>query len=50
MKNGKTPTLRQKKAIAWAKGDATKWLVVKACDGQLQIVHRDTGKVETIPA
>jgi len=50
MKSGKNPTLRQKKAIAWAKGDPDKWLVVKALDGTLQIVHRETGKVDIIPA
>lgn len=49
MKNGKRPTVRQRKAIQFAKGDSDKWLVVKVLDGQLEIVHRETGKIDRIP-
>ena len=41
--SGKNPTRRQKAAIKQAGLDPTNWLVRKNPDGELFLVHRNTG-------
>lgn len=47
---GLKPTRRQKLAIVAAKLNPDNWLIVKQPAGKLEIVHRKSGKVRTIPA
>lgn len=48
MKNGKNPTLRQKKRIASYKLNPNNWLVVKDCKDVFSLVNRNSGKVKNI--
>ena len=48
MKHGKRPTVRQKKFLKSMRRNPDNWLVVKDNNEQMVIVHRDTGKVQTI--
>lgn len=43
MKQGKKPTRKQKEAIKAANLNPNNWLVYKNLNGELHIVHRDTG-------
>lgn len=43
MKNGKRPTLRQRKAIEKAGLDPFVWLITKNPPGELYLQHRLTG-------
>ena len=44
MKNGKRPTLKQRKAIEKAGLNPANWLVTKAPVGMLHLQHRHTGE------
>ncbi|WP_176471822.1 DUF6906 family protein [Shouchella clausii] len=44
MKNGKKPTLAQKKLMKEAGKSPNKWFVVKALPDELHVVHRETGR------
>lgn len=44
MKNGKRPTLKQRKAIAKAGLDPANWLVTKNLLDALHLEHRHTGQ------
>jgi hypothetical protein len=48
MKNGKRPTLNQKKLIKAAGLNPADWLVVKNLSDRLHVVHRDTGNERSI--
>ena len=48
MKNGKRPTVAQKKEIASWRLNPDNWLVVKNIPTELVIVHRLSGKQRTI--
>jgi hypothetical protein len=48
MKNGKRPTLNQKKIIDAARLNPADWLIVKNLPHQLHIIHRDTGNARVI--
>ncbi|AIC95411.1 DUF6906 family protein [Shouchella lehensis] len=48
MKSGKRPTLKQKQAMLASGKSPNKWLVVKSLEDELHIVHRETGREETI--
>lgn len=48
MKNGKRPTLKQKQSMLSAGKSPKNWLVVKSLEDDLHIVHRETGREETI--
>jgi hypothetical protein len=48
MKNGKSPTKRQKITIAQAGLDASMWLVSKAEAHVLTLVHRYTNNVKQV--
>lgn len=46
---GKRPTRRQKLAINWAGLNPRHWLVIKSLPDELEIKHRETGMIKTIP-
>lgn len=48
MKHGKRPTVAQKQIISSAGLNPDNWLVVKNTTFCLEIVHRKTGKRETL--
>lgn len=48
MKNGKTPTRRQKEEIKAAGLNPENWLIFKKTHDTLQLVHRETGTTKTI--
>ena len=50
MKNGKKPTIAQKKAMTHAGLDSTRWLVVRVLSKTrtLEIVHRRTRELKII--
>ena len=48
MKHGKNPTKAQKRIIAYYKLDPADWMVSKATDKQLCLVHRYTDKIRWI--
>lgn len=48
MKNGKNPTLKQKKAIRAAGFEPNDWLIFKAEAHRLHIVHRTSGRTAII--
>jgi hypothetical protein len=48
MKNGKNPTVRQKKLIAQQQLNYEDWLVVKDTSTEMVVVRRDTGALRTI--
>ena len=48
MKNGKRPTVKQKKLITQQKLNYNNWLVVKDTSTEMVIVHRESGKTRTI--
>lgn len=48
MKNGKKPTLNQKKMIISRKLNIEKWLVVKDITEFIEIVNRDSGKLRRL--
>jgi hypothetical protein len=50
MKSGKKPTRNQRKAILASGLSHTNWLVFKAIEGNLHLVHRETGTTKIIPA
>lgn len=50
MKHGLKPTKRQKIAMKAVGLNFNNWLVYKAIDSQLHIVHRETGRTKIIPA
>ncbi|WP_415481298.1 DUF6906 family protein [Bacillus infantis] len=50
MKNGKRPTRNQSKALISVGLSPTKWLVFKAIEGELHLVHRETGRTKIVPA
>lgn len=43
MKNGKRPTLKQKIVIRERGLNPKNWLVTKNANGELHLVHRETG-------
>ncbi len=49
MKNGKRPTLKQKKAMSACGKSPDKWLVAKVINDELHLVHRETGRYDKIP-
>ena len=50
MRNGKRPTRAQKIAIQNARLNPDNWLVVRQkTDGELTLLHRDTGRVRIVP-
>lgn len=49
MKHGKNPTKAQKQIIAYYKLDPADWLVSKATDKELCLVHRYTDKIRWVP-
>lgn len=48
MKNGKRPTVAQKKFITAHGLDCNEWLVAKDTPHMMVIVHRESGKVEVL--
>lgn len=48
MKNGKNPTVRQKKLMTQEHLNYESWLVVKDTPTEMQIIHRNTGEIRTI--
>lgn len=50
MKHGLRPTRRQRLSIQAAGLNFENWLVVENRNGQLLLVHRETGQTKTIPA
>ncbi|WP_408634997.1 DUF6906 family protein [Paenibacillus phocaensis] len=48
MKNGKNPTRRQKIIIREAGFNPDNWLVFKALDDRLELVHRFTNTTKTL--
>ncbi|MNP84498.1 hypothetical protein D3C76_1838350 [compost metagenome] len=48
MKQGKNPTRRQKIAIKDAGFDPDNWLVSKALDDRLELIHRYAGTTKII--
>jgi hypothetical protein len=50
MKQGKRPTRNQSKALLSVGLSPTKWLVFKAIEAELHLVHRETGRTKIIPA
>ena len=48
MKNGKNPTVRQKKLMAEWHLNYENWLVVKDTSTEMVIIHRATGRTRTI--
>lgn len=48
MKNGKRPTVKQKKLMTQWHLNYDNWLVVKDTSTEMVIVHRDTGRTRTI--
>lgn len=48
MKNGKRPTVAQKKFITAHGLNCDEWLVAKDTPQMMLIVHRETGKVEVL--
>ncbi|WP_201452234.1 DUF6906 family protein [Paenibacillus sp. USDA918EY] len=48
MKNGKNPTLKQKKAIQAAGLNQENWLVYKAEPDRLHLVHRNLNRTKII--
>lgn len=48
MKQGKNPTVRQKKRIARMGLEPENWLVVKDTPEEMVIVHRFSGQVRTM--
>ena len=48
LKNGKRPTVRQKKLMTQWHLNCDNWLVVKDTSTEMVIVHRDTGRTRTI--
>ncbi|WP_430199517.1 DUF6906 family protein [Paenibacillus lautus] len=50
MKNGKNPTLKQKKLIEDAGLDPRDWLVTKVKPWLLHLVNRDDGSIKVINA
>lgn len=49
MKNGKKPNLRQKKLMTQWHLNYENWFVVKDTPTEMEIVHRNTGQIRTIP-
>ena len=49
MKNGKRPTLRQKKLIQAVGWNPQNWLVSKHTPKEMHLVHRNTGTRKVIP-
>lgn len=50
MKNGKKPTLNDKKHIASCRLQPANWLISKKMMGEWLIIHRVSGKTRIIPA
>jgi hypothetical protein len=50
MKNGKAPNKRQKLAMKSVGLNYDHWLIYKAIDDKLHLVHRETGTTKIIPA
>jgi hypothetical protein len=50
MKKGLKPTKRQKIAMKEAGLNHENWLVYKNIEGNLHLVHRETGTTKVIPA
>ncbi len=48
MKNGKRPTLAQKKRMSKRNLNYENWLVVKDTSTEMVIVHRDTNRTRVI--
>lgn len=48
MKQGKKPTRKQKEAMEFCGLSPDKWLVSKANNGELLLVHRETGTTKLI--
>lgn len=48
MKNGKRPTVKQKKLMTSNKLNYNDYLVVKDTSTEMVVVHRDTGRIRTI--
>lgn len=48
MKNGKNPTVRQKKLLTQWHLNYENWLIVKDTPTEMEIVHRNTGQRRTI--
>lgn len=48
MKNGKRPTLKQKKMLKLSRLNPENWLVVKNEPEKITIMHRHTGKTRTL--
>ncbi|WP_169871121.1 DUF6906 family protein [Shouchella patagoniensis] len=44
MKNGKKGTLAQKKLMKEAGKSPDKWLITKALNDELHVIHRETGR------
>lgn len=49
LKNGKRPTVRQKKLMTQWYLNCDNWLVVKDTTEYMTVVHRDTGSIREIP-
>lgn len=49
MKNGKNPTVKQKKFIKDSGFNPENWLIVKNLDDQMLLIHRFTNTTKTIP-
>ena len=49
MKHGKNPTKAQKLIISYYRLDPADWLVSKATDKELCLVHRYTDKIRWVP-
>ena len=47
MKNGKRPTLKQKRMISEKGLNVENWLVVKHTPDMMEIMHKHTGKTRT---
>lgn len=50
MKHGLKPTKRQKQSIKEFGLNPDNWLIFKAIEGNLHLVHRETGTTKIIPA
>ncbi|EFV78985.1 hypothetical protein HMPREF1013_00869 [Bacillus sp. 2_A_57_CT2] len=49
MKNPKRPTRNQKKALLSVGLNPANWLIYKKINGELHLVHRETGTTRIIP-
>ena len=50
MKNGKRLTVADRKYLSLLNMNAANWLISKRESHEWELVHRETGRVKTIPA